>query len=463
MRRFGWQWVAANSLVLSFLLAPATAETRPQYGGVVHIAMREALGSLDPALGLNDQAQADSPARRDVLALIFETLVTVDARGRPHPWLAVDWQSGPGNQRWQFRLRQGVHLHDGSTLTAEIVAASLRAANPSWKVLAERESVTVEKDQGDPNLMAELALPRNSIVKRNGGGKLSGSGPFRIESWEPAKKLTLVADDNYWHGRAFLDGIEVEMGKNFHEQLVDLELGKADLIEVPPEQAHRVAMEGHSASSSQPMELVALVFAGDAQTTPEKPLRLALAHSLERDAMRIVVLQSAGQAAASLLPNWMTGYGFTFSTDANVQQARAEREPVRTPSNWTVGYDANDSVARVLVERIALNAKDAGLTLQPTTAPRADLRLVRIPLASTNPWVALANLAASVGMVMPKVNGDSIEDLYSAEQRLLAQQRVIPLFHLPTNHAVSPALRDWNPGADGSWRLADVWLARKTP
>src|SRR6202167_5691685 len=457
MKRFAWRLVVANSILLASIAG--SAETRPQYGGTVHVAMRDAPESLDPA----DATQPDSCARRHLLALIFETLVTVDDRGRAHPGLAVDWQAGPGNQRWQFRLRRGVKFHDGSPLTPEIAASSLRAANPSWKVFAENDSVIVERDHGDSDLPAELALTRNSIVKKNHEGKLIGTGPFHIEDWQVGRRLTLHVEENHWRGRGVVDAIEVEMGTNSHDQFTELELGKADLVQVPPEEEHRVAMEGQRTSSSQPMELVALLFNGNAQTADEKLLRSALAHSLERASMKSVLLQGAGQPAASLLPNWMSGYGFVFSTDADLTQARHEREEVRKATKRTLGYDANDSLARGMAERVALNARDAGIVLQPTTAATADFRLVRIPLASPDPWIALANVAEKIGMGMPKVGGDSVADLYAAELSLLLGQRVIPLFHLPTEYASSPALHDWRPAADGSWRLDEVWVGKERP
>ncbi|MGA8270796.1 MAG: ABC transporter substrate-binding protein [Candidatus Sulfotelmatobacter sp.] len=456
MKRFAWRLVVANSILLASV---AGAETRPRYGGTVRIAIREAPASLDPA----DATQPDSFARRNLLALIFETLVIVDDRGRIHSGLAADWQVGPGNQRWQFRLRRGVKFHDGSPLTAEIAASSLRMANPAWKVFAENDSLIVESDHGDAELPAELALTRNSIAKKSSECKLIGTGPFHFEDWQAGKKLTLRVEENHWRGRAFVDAIEVEMGTNFHDQFTELELGKADLVEVPPEQGHRVAMEGQRTSSSQPMELLALVFNSDAQTADEKLLRSALAHSLERASMKNVLLQGAGQPTAGLLPNWMSGYGFVFSTDAELTQARHERDQVRKSTNKTLGYDANDSLARVLAERVALNARDAGIVLQPITATTADLRLVRIPLASSDPWVALTNVAEKFGMTMPKVNGESVEDLYAAEMSLLSEQRVIPLFHLPVGYASSQALNDWRPAADGSWRMDEVWVRKEAP
>ncbi len=460
MKRFDWQWVVLSSMLL--VAAIAAAETRPQYGGVLRLTMREAPQSLDPLLSAGYATAADSIARRNLLALIFETLVTLDDRGRVHAGLAVEWQAATGNQRWRFRLRPGVKFHDGLPLTADIAAAALRTANPSWKVFVEGADIIVERDHGDADLPAELALVRNSIVKRNSASNLSGTGPFHIEEWHAGKKLRLAAEENHWRGRAFVDEVEVEVGRNFHDQLAELELGKVDLAEVPPEQVHRAAMEGWRLSGSQPIELVALVFADDAKTGDEKLLRSALAHSIERGSMRNALLQGAGEPAGSILPNWMSGYGFTFPVDADVKQARHEREQVRTAANWTVRYDANDSVARVLAERLALNARDAGVELRPTTAAPADAQLVRIPLASTNPWIALTNAAETLGLAIPKMNGDSVEDLYAAEQALLAGHRVIPLFDLPAEWASSPGLRGWRPGADGSWGLEEVWMRKET-
>jgi hypothetical protein len=75
MKRFEWHWLAACSLLLASI---AAAEVRPQYGGTLRIAIHEAPSSLDPA----DTSQEDSTARRNLLSLIFETLITVDDRGR---------------------------------------------------------------------------------------------------------------------------------------------------------------------------------------------------------------------------------------------------------------------------------------------------------------------------------------------------------------------------------------------
>jgi peptide/nickel transport system substrate-binding protein len=431
----------------------ARAETRPQYGGVLHVAMRAAPVSLDPA----DSTQPDSFARRSLTMLMFDTLVSPDENGRVLPSLATAWQADASSQHWRFRVRPGVKFHDGTLLTAEIAAGSLRAANPSWNVIADADSVVIEWANSNPDLLAELALPRNAIARRNGDSKPSGTGPFHIVDWQPGKKLVLAAEEDCWRGRPFLDAIEIETGKSFRDQMTALELGKADLVEMAPEQAHRVSQERQRLETSMPVELLALVFARDAATPEEKLLRQALALSVERSSIRSVLLQGVGQPTAGILPNWMSAYGFVFPADADLSRARQARNQVPRIPTWTLGYDGTDPLARLLAERITLNAKDAGLLLQPTPATTADLRLMRIPLASIDPWIALADVASLAGLPLGKKPG-GVEDLYASEAALLATERVIPLFHLPVSYASTTILKDWALRPDGSWSLADAWL-----
>jgi peptide/nickel transport system substrate-binding protein len=456
MKRFAWQWLAISSLLVATLAA--RAETRPQYGGTLHVGLSAALSSLDPA----DTAQDDSFARRSVTSLIFDNLVSNVSTARMQPSLAESWQAASGNRRWQFRIRRGVKFHDGTPMTTQSVAASLRVANPSWNVVAEGESVIVDFETSDPELPAELAMARNAIVKRDQNGRLSGTGPFRIADWQPGKTLSLAADDNCWRGRAFLDGIQIALGRSYRDQMTALELGKADLVEVAPEQSHRISPERYQILHSPPMEMLALQFARDAASPEERTLRQSLNLSVERGSIYSVLLQGAGMPTASILPTWMSGYGFVFSVEANLTKARQLREQARMAQNWKLGYDSNDSLARLLAERIALNAKDAGLTLQPTPGG-GDLRVVRIPLPSSDPQTALDAVLKRLDLPETKIRASSVDDLFTEEQAVLASERAIPLIDLPATYASTPRLKDWTVRTDGSWNLANAWLESSKP
>jgi peptide/nickel transport system substrate-binding protein len=458
MRRFAWQWLAINSLLVAALAA--RAEMRPQYGGTLHVSVREAPVSLDPA----DEAEADSFARRTLIRLIFDTLITMDESGRPVGALAESWQASRGNQRVQLRLRRGVKFHDGVPVSAEIVAAALRRANPTWNVRAENESVVIERDTADPDLIEGLALPRNAIARRDSQNRLSGTGPFHIADWQAGKKLVLGANEDYWRGRAFLDGIEIEMGRTLREQLADLEIGRTDIIEAPAEQIGRIPHDRYRVLRSAPVELVALLFTHEASSENERNAREALRWSVERGSMHNVFLRGAGEESASLLPTWISGYGFVFPREADLTKARLLRNQVRVLPSWSLAYDTRDPLAALIAERVALNAKDAGVAVRPNPqAAPADLRLVRIPLDSSNPWLAMTGVLTAAGLAQPAAKGHSLDDLYAAEQGILGSERIITLFHLPATYASAPNCTGWVVRPEGSLDVANAWLKRAQP
>jgi ABC-type transport system substrate-binding protein len=386
----------------------------------------------------------------------------MDDSGRAKPALAEAWQASRGNQRWEFRLRQGVKFADGTPLTADIAAASLRAANPAWNVSSSGTSVVIEQETADPEILAELALPRNAIARRE-TGNVVGTGSFHVVDWQAGKKLILAANEDYWRGRPFLDEVEIEMGRGFRDQMTAFELRKADLLEVAPEQTHRFVQEGRALTNSPRIELLALVFSRDASSAQEKALRQALALSVERGSIRSVLLQGAGDPTGSLLPTWISGYGFVFPTQTDLQKAKQLRAEIRTAPNWTIGYDSNDPLSRLVAERVALNARDAGLSLLPSSGSTTDLRVMRIAIASGDPWVAMNDVLGQIGMPALRSKGATLEELFAAEQAALASGRVIPLFHLPESYLSGPNLKDWKVQVDGSWDLTGAWLESSKP
>ena len=455
MKRSASALIAAASVLIA---AGSMAATRPHYGGTLRIAVQAAPASLDPA----DSSQPDSFTRRNLSRLIFDTLVDQDDRGILQPAIATSWEPEPGNQRWHFYLRSGISFHDGTAVNSDTVVASLRTANPNWKVFPTGDSVVIECASPDPWLPAELALARNGIAKRE-GGKLLGSGAFAINHWDPGKKLELSARDDYWRGRALVDSIEIEMGRNFREQMIELDLSKADVVEIAPEQAHRAVMEGRTVQSSASFELMALVFSRDPQTPDEARQRQVLGLSIDRAAINNVLLQGSAEPTGALLPGWMTGYAFLFPSEADLSRARQLRSEIRYAPSWSLGYDASDQLARVIAERITLNARDAGLSVQLTNSGAADFRLVRIPLASLDAALALTKLAENLRLPQPKLTSDASSDLYAAETSLLESKRIIPLLHLKITTAAASTVKNWTTGRDGSWHVQDAWLATEKP
>jgi peptide/nickel transport system substrate-binding protein len=448
MKRFRLIWL----VLASWLWAISTsAADRPHYGGTLHVEMHEGPQILDP-LTLTE-AGPQSLARS-----VFETLTVLDEFGRPQPRLAVSWQAEPGNQRWRFLLRDGVSFSDGIPLDAASVAAALRISNPDWKTVAAGNLVLIETPVPDTDVPGELALVRHSIVRRSDGG-LVGTGPFVLRDETSEQQLTLKANEQYWAGRPFLDSIEVEFGKTDRDQLTALDLGKADLVEVPAENIRREEAENRNVITSPPDELVILVFASDARSESELRARNALALSIDSEALNNVVVQGGGQPSAALLPQWLSGYAFLFAQD---QSTRSRPLPKQSQS-WSMSFDQSSSVDRVIAERVVLNARDVGITLQLGNAPNPDLRLLRIPLASIDAHVALSEFTRQFELPRPRFSSASVADLYLAERSLLESHRFIPLLQLRRAITLAPGVHDVPLSADGTWHLENAWIAAERP
>ena len=458
MRRRAWQLLAAVSL----LAVAAQAASRPRYGGTLRVETRAVLISYDPAAP--PSFDAGDALRDRIAALVFDRLVTIDANGRPQAALATAWRSDPDQRRWIFDLRRGVMLHDGNPLPARLIAAALAAVHPAWRVSpqasANGETVVIVAADPQPNMIAELACSRNSIVARDANGTLIGSGPFRMQEWQSGQHATLTANAAYWAGRPFVQSVDITMGRALRDQVLDLRGDRADIVEVSPELARRAAQDAGRIDVSAPVEVLGILFPADA----DAHVRQALSLAIDRVAIQTAILQRQGEAAGGLLPQWVSGYAFLFPARAVLDRARQERNSTTTTS-IVLAFDGNDSLQRAIADRVAVNARDAGINVQPLAesslgrAAAASARLGVLRLASPSSNVALASMAAELGR--PDASAAAArtpEALYAAERELLFESRFVPLVAFGEAFAVASRVQSWQLRRDGSWNLPDVWL-----
>lgn len=424
MLRSAWRSLAVLSLALA---ATAGAATRPRYGGTIRIEVHGAGDSLE---------------------LASDTLVRLDANGRPQPALAESWSSDNEAKRWRFNIRKGATLHDGQPLTASLVASALQSASGSRTVSASQDQVIIEAAQSMPHLLWELTRSRHAVA---------GAGAFRMAERQAGHRAIFTANENYWGGRPFVDGVEIQMSRPFRDQAVDLDLGKADIIEVPANETRRflqrAVQNGSRLWSSSPVEVLALVF----DRVEDRRMREAISLAIDRAAIHNVLLQKQGEISGALLPQWLSGYAFLFPATFDLSRARQTGS-----QRFTLAHEAGDAMARSVAERIAVNAREAGITLQTSTAAHSDIRLVTLRIDAMEGGQALSELATSLGAAqLPE--GFTPETLHAAERSLLQDFRIVPLFHLPVIYGLSARVRNWTPWRADGWHLADVWLDSGKP
>jgi hypothetical protein len=297
---------------------------------------------------------------------------------------------------------------------------------------------------------------------QTGPGMADLARVFNITLWEGGRRAVYAADENASGGRPFVDSVEIQLARPLRDQSIDLELGKTDIVELGPNEIRR-QQPGRKIWQSQPVRVVALVFS---RRIEDVRVREALALAVDRAAILTVLLQRQGEVSGALLPQWLSGYAFLFPAAFDLARARALAAGARPLS-----LGVSDPGLRTIADRIALNARDAGLTVN--VAPQAtqgatqgatvDIRLMETRIASADPSRALAALAAAYGLPEPP-RAETPDALYAAEHNLLEGFRVVPLFHLPDVYGAAQRVKG-GPGITplGEWRFGDLWIESVHP
>jgi ABC-type transport system substrate-binding protein len=467
--------MAAVLAALIFCAALGRASTRPKYGGTLRVELSARVATLDPRSAPQSPATALAQERLD--ALLFDRLTRFNQRGTLEGVLAASWKSEEQGKSWHFQLCPNIKFSDGTPLTADIAAqalASILGAN--FQISGNALDLVIEASQPMPDLPERLATGRTFIFHVAADGSLAGTGPFKLDEWIPngvPGRAAFVENADCWAGRPFVDRIEVSLGVEPQRIEAYLAFGLADLADRAPADMRRASQRGAPTWSSKPVELLALVFDSQRPAVQDARLRQAIALAVDRNTLANVVLQRQAVAAGGLLPQWISGYAFLFPTAMDTGRALSLAQSVNSarspgspaPAPLILLYDASDAEARAVAERVAVNLHDAGIAMQAQPAKpgaaSADVRLVRVRIASPEPRAALLQTFDALGITnVPNPSDNGPEALYAVERSALADNRVIPLVHEMESCDLSATVRDWMPLDTGEWRLDDVWLAQ---
>lgn len=495
---------------LLLVAAGARSATGPRRGGTLRVELRAASVSLDPREW--KAGTMESATDEKMGALVFDRLVAVDNYGRFQPQLAAEWSHDAAFKRWQFTLRANVKFSDGTALNNADLAVALQPLLPNGQqIIATGNGVAIQSAAAMPDLLEVLASGRFFVYRVQPDGTLMGTGPFFVAetasgSHSPSNSTTAAGDSNLtasspgvnktthlrfrsneesWSGRPFLDAIEVTLGVPPLRQLFDLQLGKADLVELSPELVRRAMQDNQRVWSSAPVTFYGLRFDDAPPAAADAKLREAMSLSLDRQTMANVLLQKQAEPASALLPQWLSGYAFLFAMETNIDRAKEIRATL--PANMAAGteplrlrVDAPGDLAKLLGERVAVNARQAAILVQvvnranargATTAttssdPAGGVHLFSWHYSSLSPRVELESMVSTLNFGDANeaaVSSTDPEQLYAREKKLLEERRVLPLVALPEYIGLSQKVRDWMPARWGEWRLADVWLDLPEP
>ncbi|QIX25640.1 ABC transporter substrate-binding protein [Nocardioides sp. JQ2195] len=193
----------------------------PVTGGTLRVSEYSEARTLDPTT-----TYPTGSTGGNIEAAVYDTLMRYDHESDTFvPQLAESLETDD-NITWTLKLREGVKFHDGTPFDADAVVASINRYINTYGLHAMLTKSQIKKLEAvDPQTVQiemQSAWPRFPNVLTSGVGmilapaaykdpqsfKPIGAGPFKFESYKPAETTKVVANEDYWDGRPYLDAIE---------------------------------------------------------------------------------------------------------------------------------------------------------------------------------------------------------------------------------------------------------------
>jgi len=374
----------------------------------LRVASTAAVTDIDPH-GPNSVLRDTILAARQ----IFDALVEF-REGEPVGRLATQWEQ-VDDRTWRFTIREGVTFHDGSSLDAEDVAATLsrQAAGPGglarlWGQLDSVEAVdpaTVEIRLSEPvgpflrNLSFLQIAPSEAVTAAGedygAAVMLPGTGPFKVAQFTPGQLLELEANPDYWDGAPAIEGIRFVSIPELSGRITALINDEIDVTWNVPDDQIPTLLE----SPDVTVEFAPSVFyvynwfnSGREPFTDPR-VRQALWHAIDVEQVVADLLPLTGTVAqapiASSVFGWAAQEPYTYDPELAKQLLTEAGFPDGLEAELKYSVNFGSSIDQI-AQTFAAYWEDIGVTVRPMQLEHAvftdDLRALNWDMViATNP------------------------------------------------------------------------------
>jgi len=400
-----------------------------------------------------DNRRETANAAAPVFYAIHETLIERDPfnHGVFTPGLATEWTM-IDDDTMELKLREGVTFHNGDTMDAYDVEASLdpiinlespRYRNPHGKMFYNFEDVEVVDDmtvrvhtKRPDTLMETLLSVRNAGIRSldqiNDGNEDQhgldpiGAGPYRVAEFAPGERVVLERFDGYYGDLAPFDRITFQAIPEVLTRITALVNGEIDIAsEIPPDQYPLIdGEEGlKRVEVTYPMYHVYL-FNNAHPVTQDVKLRQALTSAIDYEGLVEALFQGQGKAPRGFQYEEI---GATFNPDLNIFKYDPDRarellaesdydgtpvEVVIYPNYYLYGGLASEAIAEMW-EDIGVNVElvqvpVGGLTVE--TDPDTMVRNWSIPMLYGDIMGVMDNALSEAGWAVARGYFDANAD-----------------------------------------------------
>jgi peptide/nickel transport system substrate-binding protein len=358
-------WTVTWRLVVAFLaLAVGVGEAQTVDGVAIDtdaelvVAVPDDTTNMDPRLGMGS-------TRSNYIRQVYESLVDVDAQGKPVPGLALSWKP-VSDLAWEFTLRRGVTFHNGEAFNADTVLFNLdrmfRKNLDRWGVKDVTASTSFEKvyptvtrwektgeytvrihsSEPLPNLWdvigREPLVPREYAIK-NGVEALNerpvGTGPWKMVGWKRSDAMRFERYESYWGSPPLFKKLRFQVIPEAGGRLAALRAGQVGLVDaVPPLDAGVLGHEGGIKVTSSAQKLYCRIYlnarpkdkfdsGGKDGLFIDPRVRLAFNFAVNKEGIVQKIFHGYAQANASPVATVSYGYAAQEAYAYDPRRARA--------------------------------------------------------------------------------------------------------------------------------------------
>lgn len=258
----------------------------------------------------------------DCLALLDSGKVTMR--------LATAFDVNDDATEWTVTLRDDAKFHDGSPVTAKDVLYSLRYIGESPVGTMNYASVDWDASttDGDHKVVLKLKQPQATLVETGlaafsfvfpegtKGEDFSqhdvGSGPYKLESFDPDSGTVLVANEDYWDGAPSIKRIELIPMADAATRMQALTSGQIDYAD-GVSATDAATVEGNDAFtllSGGAVNSAAYEFVLNCAKPPfdDVEVRKAFKEVVDRDTLVTTIFRGQGEAGNDVVGKGLPGY-----------------------------------------------------------------------------------------------------------------------------------------------------------
>ena len=343
--------------------------------------------------------------------LTYSMLFRTDMDLKPQPHLVESYET-VDESTWRFKLKEGVKFHNGDTMTADDVVASLQWAqgfaevnlyNKNFVSITKVDDLTVEikTDGPDAMVLSNLCHHGNAIVPKkliDEGHDFNedpiGTGPYKLVEWKRGDSLTFEAFEDYFLGAPKIKNMTWKIIPEGSSRTIALEAGEVDfVVEVE-------AMDGDRLKENSDLTVIEynatnetwLMLNNEVPGLDNQDVRHAINTAIDKESVVTVAYNGMATPALSQMPMNFDGATEENADTYDVEKAKEWLDKSGVdPASISFSIICSDDTKKRAAEVIQANLKEIGINCE----------IESMDLATYLSTTAEGNYTAAIGGYSP--------------------------------------------------------------